>query len=110
MGFVSNSSSSSFMLMMPKEKHDAILKDFNSDFLSAVVDSVTESGKFLGHDIVCIYNYSDRCGYGPFEFFSYDGDDKEGQKKYENAYEAYRAYLSVARKEKDVNFEISLDW
>lgn len=52
-GFVSNSSSSSFIVITTKENWEGVSKDLHPLGLSVAKDLMSGGGRFLGHDLVC---------------------------------------------------------
>jgi len=73
-GFVSNSSSSSFVIVMSKEHYDATMKKLgeNAPYIEAVLHSMDlNKSKFMDRDIVSVGEYSDAgFGGGMFENLS----------------------------------------
>lgn len=105
-GFVSNSSSSSFVLITTKENHERALKAINNPYVQAVVDHVLEDGgKFLGQEMVKALTYMDNGGCGPFDDFEYndkdsdkDSDEDEDSDDDQSAYEAFDEYCEEVLK------------
>jgi len=84
-GFVSNSSSSSFVLAITKENYDKCLPQL-SDYHQAVLKHLAETDKFLGRDLV-VFSDMSNAGDGStlrykMENFTFDGEiptDKWGE-------------------------------
>lgn len=68
-GFVSNSSSSSFIVLITKEAYDEIIKDIDP-FAQAVVEQLSGKTQFLGTECVS-YNHTSG-NYTDFEWLSKD--------------------------------------
>ena len=99
-GFVSNSSTSSFVLIMTKERYEESIKDYKKEE-KKVIDSMASKSKFLGRDIVTFKNLCDRGG----ESYLYLAmeDDSEEMKEIvdEYTYKMQRA----AKKDDSMFFE-----
>lgn len=65
-GFVSNSSSSSFVLFASKEAFDLAQKDLTDNQKKAIAPFISSTDKFLGRDMLC-YRYTSG-DYGDEEF------------------------------------------
>lgn len=106
-GHVSNSSSSSFVLLTSKENYVKAFADA-TPYQRAVAEAMKEEGKFLGIDVVSFSGWSDAGGGSSFEYLReeivYDGDDEEG------AYDAWDAFEKLIRRNKDAVFDAGADW
>ena len=60
-GFVSNSSSSSFIIITSKENHERVLKDLHP-FYQEVIKIMSVEKNFFGKDMVYTMNLTDRGG------------------------------------------------
>lgn len=69
-GFVSNSSSSSFVLIITKETYDRTLEKLDNNFDKAVVSAFAEFKKLGNVDIVGFSGWSDHSGYDQFEYLA----------------------------------------
>lgn len=67
-GFVSNSSSSSFVLVITKDEYDKIRNE-KEPLDQAIMNAVMYSSKVLGTDCMVYENFSDHGGCGPFNEF-----------------------------------------
>lgn len=67
-GFVSNSSSSSFLVLIVKDEYDSIINTVNP-LTQAVVEQLSNSASFLGTECVA-YNHMSGGSYCDFEWLS----------------------------------------
>lgn len=75
-GFVSNSSSSSFIVIVPKEEYDEAYEDFDEN-TKKLADEMCKSAKALHMDIVYLSEFSDMNGEGTIHYVEcLDGDEK----------------------------------
>jgi len=124
-GFVSNSSSSSFVIVTSKENHERAMKALHP-YVQDVVNQVIKYEKFLGQDVVYFGDLSVQ-GYGPItmgdEFDDTidgkwdseldDDDENKGKQKRPDGeygdlmtgYDAVEKWQEELRKEKDKVFE-----
>jgi len=97
LGFVSNSSSSSFCLIVEKEAYKRKLEEVHP-YVKAVIEAMAKKEvKFMGHEAVMIGTWSDRGGCDNFEDLEviYDGEkpkNKWNEEMY--PYEAYHEHFS----------------
>ena len=61
-GFVSNSSTSSFVLIMTKEKYEESTKDFDDDKKNAIA-TLASNSNFMGKDVVVFKDLTTQDGY-----------------------------------------------
>lgn len=79
-GFVSNSSSSSFVIVTTKENYDKTLGEVHP-FIAAIANSLFKpAGKFLGKDLVKASTFCDMNGNSTFDDLEvdYNGELPEG--------------------------------
>ncbi len=81
-GFVSNSSSSSFVIVARKSDVDAILKEMN-DYDRAVVNHVSAGEKQAFGDTLSIFQGSTG-NEDSWEWFEYEGDEPEGADRWDS--------------------------
>ena len=95
-GFVSNSSSSSFMCVVPKDQHDAILADME-DELADIIRKYAEEGKVGTQEVVA---YGDMCNMGGVVAYSgsigWSEEMVVDADKFEEAQEVYKRALNNA--------------
>lgn len=105
-GFVSNSSSSSFVIMTTKENHDKIMEKL-TPFEKAVVEAlgVTEE-KFNGVDVVLSGYMNIMDSGGPWDYLDVDGNDEN---KDFDLGEAYGKYCKEIEKDKKHTLIFGLD-
>lgn len=108
-GFVSNSSSSSFIIVIPKEVHEKAL-EYLSDFEKLVVkECVYDKGILFGRSIVAYDEWTDMNGYNNIEgteIENYDGDRYDGDLY--DAMDKWKARVRELSKEGEI-FTISQD-
>ena len=95
-GFVSNSSSSSFVLLVSKEVHDKAMEKL-SPYQKAVINSISDKGFFLNKEIIYIGDLSVQDYSDTFEESLELEDYEEGSDPNEEdgAYEAYMKYEEI---------------
>ena len=102
-GFVSNSSSSSFVLVITKSAHERIMSRLH-DYVKAVIEEMEpKEDIFMGSDVLAFSTFSDQGGYGTFDDISpeYEGEIPIGEWDDEmSPYEAWDVYKEEAKKEK----------
>ncbi len=83
-GFVSNSSSSSFIIITTKENHERVLKDLHPFYQEIIKILIEEGASFLGKDVIYIMDMLDSIGesslfgdYGSLSEFEYKGKKPE---------------------------------
>jgi len=79
-GFVSNSSSSSFVIVVPNEIHEKVLAEMNDEVASAIINSFANNKFKEDKGMIVFFDYSDDCGSSlwddfniPEELEKYDG-------------------------------------
>jgi len=79
-GFVSNSSSSSFIIVSSPEIHEKVLSEINDDLVRTVINGVSSNDVAFGKDVIVV-----RIGQGDYEWIELpDTFDRENYKgKYE---------------------------
>ncbi len=70
-GFVSNSSSSSFVIITTKENHERALKNLH-EYVCDVMEKIIKKGKFLDRDIVYVGDMNVQGMDGPYELAEFD--------------------------------------
>lgn len=117
-GFVSNSSSSSFVLMATKEAFDAALAACTQEQRDYVSSLIGGGEKFLGREIKTYSYFSDNGGYSPFDDIEnpYDDEDIENYEELRDALSdfGYSGFVDLV-KEKATElgegvFEHEEDW
>ena len=101
-GFVSNSSSSSFLLITTKENHEKAFKQL-SPYEKAVIKTIVSTGNFLGRKIIWIgdlcpmdYSYT----FEELKVSNYkEGSDPEAES--EGSYEAFSKYENIVNELSD---------
>ena len=109
-GFVSNSSSSSFVLVTTKENHERALAEL-PPIVRLVVNSIASEVKFLGRECIAT-GYLSVMDYSPWEDTDIDYDGERPQSKYggEMGYgEMYGLYTAKAGEVPDECFSWSAD-
>ena len=98
LGFVSNSSSSSFVIVIEKEAYERKLAEVHP-YVRAVVKAMEKKkDTFMGHDVVVIGTWSDAAGGSNFEELDvkYDGgilyDDYGDEMRPHEAYENFGGF------------------
>ena len=111
-GFVSNSSSSSFVLITSKENYDATLSKA-SDYVKSIVEQLDKEfisiEKFLDKDVVVITGYCTMGGNNEFDYSSIDIDLKEGDEDL-SLYEIYQDFLNSILNNKKETIYINRDY
>lgn len=105
-GHVSNSSSSSFVLLTTKENYEKALKDA-TPYQRAVAEALKEEGKFAGIDVVGFSTFSDRGGGGTFEYLKVD---YKPEKDEVDASEAWDEFQSLIKRDESAVFSSGSDW
>lgn len=110
-GFVSNSSTSSFVMLVRKDVHDEIVASMSKDeqkMIKAFFKAeIMKNTKALGMAVVEIGIFTDAGGGGTWDNFEepdLDGDDKDADPDSEavdNAYDLMEKYQGEAEKHKD---------
>lgn len=114
-GFVSNSSSSNFILLMPKEDYEKVLEEFTKEEQKLIKKLKSDRKiKFLGKDMILFEDISDAGGESLIgqqieEYVNETEDDAEetDYDKYDNVRETFDIF--VARAEKAGAFSHSID-
>jgi hypothetical protein len=115
-GFVSNSSSSSFILITTKEHHEATLKRVHPVVREVMKEIGWENKKFAGQDVVVVSTFSDSGGYGSFDDLSIDFEGEVPENLSEendgcvSPYLAFEAYEKEIMKDKDKVLTHTEDW
>jgi predicted oxidoreductase (fatty acid repression mutant protein) len=95
-GFVSNSSSSSFVMLIKPEEHERVMKELHP-YVKAVVEAVTWETEIFGQKVVMHQDLKER-DYGSIAFFDleveYDGEIPEKYAEEPDPYEAWYDYSS----------------
>lgn len=108
-GFVSNSSSSSFVLVTTKENHDKVY-DKLSDFEKAVIKSITFETKVYGIDSIGYETWYDQ-GSSSYDHLDVDWDeDVPDEYEDEGYYEVIEKYTELLSENKDAVFSHDVDW
>ena len=90
-GFVSNSSSSSFVLIVKKELHDKVFETLNK-YEKYVIEAVSHEATVFGLPAIEIGDMTDMNGYSyTFEDLDLDYDEDEEER---SPYEAFGSYQS----------------
>jgi len=112
-GFVSNSSTSSFVIMTTKSNSDKALESL-SPYHRAVMDCILNMGEFMGQEIVSYGELTDRGGESNIDYelqgFEFDGeipDDGYGGEM--QPHQAVDDYLEVIRENPSEVFEEDCD-
>ena len=123
-GFVSNSSSSSFVLITTKENHDKAMEKL-SPYEKAVIKAIMEPDNVFGRKCMVGGEYSDNGGGGNLDYLEieYEDEDKaEDENADENAdedtdendennpYDAWEKYRNEVKKDRKSVFTYSMDW
>lgn len=107
LGFVSNSSSSSFVVTITKKAFDkALLKA--DEFTTAVINAMEkQESKFAGIDVITIGTHSDMGGGSEFDYMEIDLPVNENEEE-PDKWEVYDNFISsIPAKDK---VECSIDW
>jgi hypothetical protein len=99
-GFVSNSSSSSFILITTKENYEKALKEATPQ-QEALAKKLAVRKKFLGKDMVVFATYEGEGGGGTFDDFEgdFEGDDDEVCGSVYEAWDLFRELLEKNKSE-----------
>jgi len=104
-GFVSNSSSSSFVIVVPSEIHSKVLSEIDDNFITSVINEISKESKFNGNDVVTVVFESD--GYYPdLDVFDWEEEDTGG---IDSINEAFYAYEEMLRKHKEDIILVQMD-
>lgn len=110
-GFVSNSSSSSFVQMTTKENHEKALEKLSPIGKAAIMELACYE-QFLGKDVVVISEYEDRDGNGSLDIENFDvdisqfGDDCKDD-WYNSVYNYKKEVAKIAKKGEVFTNEVS---
>lgn len=88
-GFVSNSSSSSFVLIVKKELHDKVFKTLDK-YEKYVIEEVSHEATVLGLPAIEIGDMTDMSGYS----YTFEDLDDEYEDEERSPYEAFGSYQS----------------
>lgn len=109
-GFVSNSSSSSFVLVTTKENHEKVMKDLDS-YAQAVIEAMSEEVKAFDKDLVYITKFYTSEGNSSFDDLDIEFEgEKPEEYEYDGAYLAYDKYKDEAVKDKNNVFSVNIDF
>ena len=109
-GFVSNSSSSSFVILIEKDEHEKVLREVHP-YIRAVIEAIAETNTLYNMPIVTVSTYNDQSGYNNLDDLDidYNGGIPEGQWEEEmTPHEALEEYQAALDKRKCCN--ITMDW
>ncbi len=108
-GFVSNSSSSSFVIMTTKENHDKVLENIHP-YIKAVIEAMNPSIGKLGDIETVSLGTMHTPNYGYFEDFDveYEGDLPEGFDEDGEPYEAWDEYKKEIKKIGCITYSIDM--
>lgn len=121
-GHVSNSSTSSFVLMTTKENYERALAEadpYTAAVAKALVDKDASKQVFLGRKMVVFTEYSDMGGEGTFSWLDIkykkpkakkkedDEDEDDYGEEDEDKYEAWEKFQEILKKKKDEVIEAS---
>ena len=111
-GFVSNSSSSSFVLMSDKKHFYDILENYKN--VTPIIESLRkdkfiEELNFLGNDIVIIAEWTDPGGGGPLGYFEEDMI-KEGKEMPNKLWDDFYNFKEKLKKDKSKCYIKEMDW
>jgi len=101
-GFVSNSSSSSFVLIVKKEVHEKTMKQLEP-YEKAVMNALISESKIFGQDVIYYGDLSVQDVSYTFEYLEVDWDDKILKDKYGDDisyYEVAYKYEKMVKKNK----------
>jgi hypothetical protein len=109
-GFVSNSSTSSFVLMIKKEDHEKVMAALHPFYQACIKAIGTSLSKFKGDEVVMMGALTVQ-GCGPWEYISvdsvdYDGETTDDLEKDETFYEYKRVAKEVCGKDSFVTMEL----
>jgi len=108
-GFVSNSSSSSFVLVTTKENHERALGELHP-YVVAIMKKVCSEGKFLGRDVMYVGDMEDMGGISyTFEYIDIDYDGEIPIDEWDNEMSPSRAY-DVYEKKVEENPKEVFSW
>jgi len=107
-GFVSNSSSSSFVLVVPKELHEKVLSEINDEYVRAVVETIAQDKVVFGKDCYLFEDFNmQQCD--PWEEFEVKNFDKEKfeeklEEKGIGSWELFNVYCEAVSKSGEDHF------
>jgi len=110
-GFVSNSSSSSFVLYATKENYDKMMQELNAFERDVAEHMKTSEEKFMGIDVVSFSDFSDmggNCSLDNFESDNYQ-ESEDDDSFWEARYEAWEKIQKMLSKEGQ-HLSCSQDW
>jgi len=117
-GFVSNSSSSSFVIVLTKENHEKVLKEQNP-YVQAIINLLAEERSGFGMDLVSIptwgtaggdWSESDRFDFHNLDLSEDDyPDDADLPEDLLKDYEEWNPYTAYMVYERAVNETLDLD-
>lgn len=109
-GFISNSSSSSFILITTKENHEKTLEKLDN-YAKAVINSIASESKVFGKNLVYITTFSGMGGEGTFDNIDIDfNGEKPELYEEEGNYLAFEKYQDEIIKDKGNVFTTSIDF
>ena len=94
-GFVSNSSSSSFIFIVKKELHDKVYETL-SDYQKSIIAEIVFKGKMFGFEFVAIQDLTNGDSSYLFEDLNPNPEPDDGN--YESAIDAYYKYKAEVQK------------
>ena len=110
-GLVSNSSTSSFILITTKEHYEKSMKDVHP-YVKAVGEALKSVSKFLDKEILVFATHMGRGGEGTLDWITIDYDDEKPDTKYGEMtpYDAFEIIEEELGTDKNYVFTHDEDW
>ena len=111
-GFVSNSSSSSFILIADKKLFYDTLEDYKD--VKPIIedlkkDKYVEDLCLFGKDVVVLSDWTDTGGGGPLAFYA-DDMAEQGKEMPDKLWDNFDSFKEKLQKDKDKCYSKSIDW
>lgn len=103
-GFVSNSSSSSFIMLVKEEDHLKALEKLEHDYYRAVADAIMIKDKCFGIDVRCDHYAWHDSGEHPYYYYEIEFDGEKPHRFEVTNYEIMEDYYKILKEIKADTF------